>query len=45
MRRAAYGESFDVAIVQPMLDAAFDQKSISSHVDVRDLFSPYTLVK
>lgn len=45
MRRASYGESFDVTIVQPMLDAALDQHSISTHVDAKDLLSPYALVK
>ena len=45
MRRASYGEKFDLTTMQPLLDAAFDQKSISAHVDARTLLNPYALVK
>jgi NitT/TauT family transport system substrate-binding protein len=45
MRRASYGERFDFATMQPSLDAAFDQKSLSAHVDAKSLVSAYSLVK
>ena len=45
MRRAAYGEVYDVSIVQPVLDAATEQKSLAVHVNAHDLISKYTIVK
>jgi NitT/TauT family transport system substrate-binding protein len=39
MHRAAYGEVFDPAIVQPLLDAAYEQKSLQKRILAKDLFS------
>jgi NitT/TauT family transport system substrate-binding protein len=45
MRRAAYGEVFDVTMMQPFLDAATSQKSLSGHIDARSMISKTALVK
>jgi NitT/TauT family transport system substrate-binding protein len=45
MRRAAYGVVFDVTMMQPFLDAANAQKSLSGHVDARSMISKVALVK
>ena len=39
MHRAAYGEVFDAAIIQPLLDLAFEQKSLQKRVAAKDLLS------
>lgn len=43
MRRAAYGEAFDPALMQPVLDASFDEHSLARRVNARDLISPFAL--
>jgi ABC-type nitrate/sulfonate/bicarbonate transport system substrate-binding protein len=45
MRRAAYGVVFDVSMMQPFLDAAIAQKSLSAHVDARSMISRVALVR
>ena len=35
----AYGEAFDVRLMQPVLDEAFVQHSLDARVDVRTLIS------
>lgn len=45
MHRATYGETFDPAIMQPLLDAAAEQKSLPKRIAARELFSAYALVK
>jgi len=45
MRRAAYGERFDPAVMQPLLDAAFQQKSLPSPIDAKDLILSSAPVK
>jgi NitT/TauT family transport system substrate-binding protein len=39
MHRAIYGEYFDPATVQPLLDAAYDQKSLQKRIQAKDLLS------
>lgn len=39
MHRAAYGEYFDLAIMQPLLDAAYAQKSLAKPIAAKDLLS------
>jgi NitT/TauT family transport system substrate-binding protein len=45
MRRAAYGEVFDVTMMQPFLDAAAAQKALSGHIDAQSMISKTALVK
>jgi ABC-type nitrate/sulfonate/bicarbonate transport system substrate-binding protein len=45
MRRASYGERFDPAVMQPLLDAAVQQKSIPNPIDAKDLISSFAAVK
>jgi len=45
MRRAAYGEVFDLQMMQPFLDAATAQHSLGSHVDARSIISKIATVK
>ena len=45
MHRAAYGEVFDLAIVQPLLDAAVEQKSLQKHVAAKDLLSTVAVTR
>jgi ABC-type nitrate/sulfonate/bicarbonate transport system substrate-binding protein len=45
MHRAAYGEVFDPAIVQPLLDAAYEQKSLQKRVLAKDLFSTIAVTR
>lgn len=45
MHRAYYGQSFDIAAMQPLLDFAYAQKSLSTRVSARDLISPVALVR
>jgi hypothetical protein len=45
MHRASYGEAFDPAIVQPLLDAAFEQKSLQKRVSAKELFSTVARVQ
>ncbi len=39
MHRAQYGEYFDPATIQPLLDAAYEQKSLQKPIAAKDLFS------
>jgi NitT/TauT family transport system substrate-binding protein len=39
MHRAQYGEFFDPATMQPLLDAAYDQKSLQKRIVAKDLLS------
>jgi NitT/TauT family transport system substrate-binding protein len=39
MRRAAYGEIFDVTMIQPFLDAATAQKVFADHLNARSMIS------
>jgi NitT/TauT family transport system substrate-binding protein len=39
MHRAQYGEYFDPVTIQPLLDAAYDQKSLPKPIAAKDLFS------
>jgi len=45
MHRAAYGEVFDPALMQPLLDAAYDQKSLQKRVTAKDLLSPVAVTR
>jgi NitT/TauT family transport system substrate-binding protein len=45
MHRATYGETFDPAIMQPLLDAAAEQKSLPNRIAAKDLLSPYALIR
>jgi NitT/TauT family transport system substrate-binding protein len=45
MHRAYYGQTFDLAAMQPLLDFAYAQKSLASRVLARDLISPVALVR
>jgi NitT/TauT family transport system substrate-binding protein len=45
MHRAAYGEVFDPAIIQPLLDAAFEQKSLQKRVAAKDLLSSIAVTR
>lgn len=45
MRRCSYGEVFDLKMMQPMLDEALAQRSLSTHVDARSLMSRFAAVK
>lgn len=45
MRRASYGEIFDPALMQPVLDAAFDEKSLQKRASAKDLLSSVVLTK
>jgi NitT/TauT family transport system substrate-binding protein len=45
MHRAAYGEVFDPAIIQPLLDAAFEQKSLQKRVAAKDLLSSVAVTR
>jgi NitT/TauT family transport system substrate-binding protein len=45
MRRAAYGERFDPAVMQPLLDAAFQQRSLPNPIDAKDLIGSSAAVK
>jgi NitT/TauT family transport system substrate-binding protein len=45
MHRASYGESFDPALMQPVLDASFEEKSLAKRVAARDLLSPVALTR
>jgi NitT/TauT family transport system substrate-binding protein len=44
MRRAAYGEAFDPALMQPVLDASFDEHSLAHRANARDMISPVALL-
>jgi NitT/TauT family transport system substrate-binding protein len=45
MRRSAYGEVFDLQMMQPMLDEALAQHSLATHADARSLISRYASVR
>jgi NitT/TauT family transport system substrate-binding protein len=45
MRRATYGEIFDTALMQPVLDAAFDEKSLQKRASAKELLSTVVLTK
>jgi NitT/TauT family transport system substrate-binding protein len=45
MHRAAYGEVFDPALMQPLLDAAYDQKSLQKRVAAKDLLSSVAVTR
>lgn len=45
MRRAAYGEQFDPAIMQPLLDSGVQQKSLPVAIGAKDLINPLAAVK
>jgi NitT/TauT family transport system substrate-binding protein len=45
MRRSSYGTTFSVAVMQPILDGAVEQKSIPSHIDAKDMINGYALSK
>jgi NitT/TauT family transport system substrate-binding protein len=45
MHRATYGEIFDPALMQPVLDAALDEKSIAKHIAAKELLSAVVLTK
>jgi ABC-type nitrate/sulfonate/bicarbonate transport system substrate-binding protein len=45
MHRATYGEVFDTALMQPLLDDALDQRSLQERSVAEQLLSPYALVK
>jgi NitT/TauT family transport system substrate-binding protein len=45
MHRATYGEIFDPALMQPVLDAALDEKSIAKHIAAKELLSSAVLTK
>ncbi len=44
MRRAAYGEAFDPALMQPVLDASFDEHSLAHRANARDMINPVALL-
>ncbi len=39
MHRASYGEVFDPALMQPLLDVAYEQKSLQKRANARDLLA------
>ncbi len=39
MHRASYGEWFDPALMQPLLDVAYEQKSLQKRANAKDLLS------
>jgi NitT/TauT family transport system substrate-binding protein len=45
MHRSAYGEVFDTTLMQPLLDAAYEQKSLQRRAVAKDLLSPIALVR
>jgi NitT/TauT family transport system substrate-binding protein len=45
MHRSAYGEVFDTALMQPLLDAAYEQKSLQKRVLAKDLLSSVALTR
>ena len=45
MRRASYGEQFDVTFMQPLLDAGVQKKSLPSTIAAKELISPLAAVK
>jgi NitT/TauT family transport system substrate-binding protein len=45
MHRAAYGETFELAIMQPLLDAAFEQRSLPTHMAAKELLSSVAVSK
>lgn len=45
MHRAYYGQAFDVAALQPLLDAGLEYKALQTHVSAHDLISPFALIK
>lgn len=45
MHRAYYGQVFNVAAMQPLLDAAYEQKMLTTHVSARDLISPAAITR
>lgn len=45
MHRAQYGETFDPAIMQPLLDAAYAQKSLAKPIAARELLSSVAVVR
>ena len=45
MHRAAYGEVFDLALMQPLLDAAYDQKSIQKRIAAKELLSTVAVTR
>ena len=45
MHRAAYGEAFDPALMQPLLDAAVEQKSLQKRVAAKDLLGSVAVTR
>jgi NitT/TauT family transport system substrate-binding protein len=45
MHRASYGEVFDSALMQPLLDAAYEQKSLQKRMLAKDLLSSIALTR
>lgn len=45
MHRAQYGEVFDPAIIQPLLDAAYAQKSLPKPIAAKDLLSSVAVTR
>jgi NitT/TauT family transport system substrate-binding protein len=45
MHRAQYGEVFDPATIQPLLDAAYAQKSLPKPIAAKDLFSSVAVTR
>jgi ABC-type nitrate/sulfonate/bicarbonate transport system substrate-binding protein len=45
MHRASYGEVFDPALMQPLLDAAYEQKSLQRRAVAKELLSPIALTR
>lgn len=45
MRRASYGVTFGLPVMQPILDGAVEQKSIPTHIDAKEMINGYALAK
>jgi NitT/TauT family transport system substrate-binding protein len=45
MHRATYGEAFETALMQPLLDAALEQHSLQARAAARQMLSKYALIK
>jgi NitT/TauT family transport system substrate-binding protein len=45
MHRAQYGEVFDTSIMQPLLDAAYEQKSLAKPIAAKELLSSIAVTR
>ena len=45
MQRAQYGKVFDTSIMQPLLDAAYEQKSLAKPIAAKVLLSSIAVTR